>query len=340
MTGADAVLWSAVDRWIDAAPLPSDLADHRLQLLAARRLRDTGRPVPPEFVEHERMAAVVAMTAPLVLERVREALAGPLVLFKGMEVAARYPEPALRIFHDLDVLVPDAPAAQARLLAAGFEEVGDAALYVDIHHLRPLKWPTLPTMVEVHHGPKWPVYAAAPAAAELIGSAMPGSTGVPGVLALRPPAHALVLAAHSWSNVPLGRLRDLLDVHLVAAEAEPADITALARRWGMERVWETTCAASAALLDPRRRPTVPLLTWARGLRRVRSRTVLEYHLERWTSCFWAIPPRRALGETLSVVRRELRPEADEGWSRKLRRTVAATRDARRRKRDHDERLSR
>ena len=83
-----------------------------------------------------------------------------MILFKGMEVAARYPDPALRVFHDLDILVPDSAAAQARLIAAGFEEVGEPEIYEDIHHLRPLRSPGLPIVVEVHHAPKWPDHAA------------------------------------------------------------------------------------------------------------------------------------------------------------------------------------
>lgn len=332
--------WAAVDRWVDAAPEPADLAEHRLQLLAARRMRATGRPVPEEFLELERHAAVVEMTAPMVLDRVRAAVDGPLVLFKGMEVAARYPEPRLRVFHDLDVLVPDSQAAQRRLIDAGFVEVGDPSVYEDIHHLRPLKWPALPIVVEVHHEPKWPRFATPPATDALMDAAVPGSTDVEGVLALPPAAHALVLAAHSWSNVPLGRLRDLIDVRIVAAEAAPGEVDALARAWGMERLWRTTAAATDALLDPRRRPTLPLRTWARGLRRARGRTVLESHLEHWTSGFWAIPPRRALRETTSAARRELRPAPGESWGSKLRRSAVAARDAGRRKSDHDVRLPR
>ena len=322
----------------DAAPLPSEIEAHGLQLVAARRLRELGRPVPEEFVAQERDATVIAITAPMVLQRVREALDCPVVLFKGMEVAARYRDPALRTYHDLDILVPDAEAAQRALLAAGFEESGNPEVYIDIHHLRPLKWPQLPVIVEVHHAPKWPLYATAPPAHELIRSAVQGTTGVPGVLALPPAPHALVLAAHSWSNVPLGRLRDLLDVHLVAAESPPGELMALARRWGMDRVWATTRRALASLLDPRRPPSIPLRTWARGLRTTRSRTVLEYHVERWTSGFWAVPPRRAIAVAGSTARRELRPLEGETWGTKLSRSGRALRDAGRRKREHDDAL--
>ena len=91
------------------------------------------------------------------------------MLFKGPETAAHYPHPALRRFWDLDLLVPDAGATQRSLLKAGFREVGDPALYADIHHLRPLTLPGLPLAVEVHDRPKWadglrpPGYGGSPA---------------------------------------------------------------------------------------------------------------------------------------------------------------------------------
>ncbi|MGD9570390.1 MAG: nucleotidyltransferase family protein [Thermoleophilia bacterium] len=335
LTGpAEARLWGAVDRWIGPVVHEDDLAEHRLQLLAARALRQAGRPVPEGFIELESIATVVGITAPLVLERVRAAVDGPVVLFKGMEVAAHYPDPALRLFHDLDILVPDAPAAQRALIAAGFEEVGEPEVYEDIHHLRPLKLPSLPTIVEVHHAPKWPLYATPPPASELIARAVPGHTGVDGVLALDPASHALVLAAHSWSNVPLGCIRDLVDVQLVARRSTPAEVASLARRWGVAGMWGTTDAAARAVLAGGR-PTLPMLTWAGGLRAPRGRTVLESHLERWFAGFWAVPARHAADECLRVARKELRPEGGEGWPAKLSRSAAAVRGAGRRKADHD-----
>ena len=82
---------------------------------------------------------------------------------KGPEVALRYPGPALRGFRDLDLLVPDAPAVQRELLAAGFEPVGLPEKYAAIHHLRPLAYPGLPLLVEVHDRPKWPEHLRTPA---------------------------------------------------------------------------------------------------------------------------------------------------------------------------------
>lgn len=327
---------AAAGRWIDRAPLPEDIVEHRLELLAARHLRERGEEVPEEFADMELKTTVVAMMAPAVLEQVRAAAEGPVILFKGLEVAQRYPDPEMRFFHDLDIIVPDAPAVQAQLLAAGFHEVGEPEVYEGIHHLRPLKLPGHPVLVEVHHEPKWLSRTRPPAAADLIADARPGRTGVDGVDALSPAAHALVLATHSWSNHPLWRLRDLLDIGLVAAETTPAEVAALARRWGMHRMWRTTLDAIDAMVAPRLRPTLPMRTWARNVRDVRGRTVAEYHLERWLAPFWGLPPRPALASVAANVRRDIRPDRDEPWADTARRITRSVSAAGTRKSVHDD----
>ena len=42
-----------------------------------------------------------------------------MVLMKGLEVGAYYPDPGLRPFRDLDLLVDDAERAQQALIEAG-----------------------------------------------------------------------------------------------------------------------------------------------------------------------------------------------------------------------------
>ena len=178
---------------------------------------------------------------PLLLERIRTATEGPLLLVKGPEVARLYPDPALRSFRDLDILVPDAPATQRQLLAAGFQETGDPRLYEQIHHLRPLFWPGLPLLVEVHSSPKWIASLDPPPAAELIRTAARSQAGPPGVLAPSPAQHALLLAAHAWAHRPLSRLRDLIDIAVVAARSRASrdpgagEVVGVAARVGHHR---------------------------------------------------------------------------------------------------------
>lgn len=330
-------IWEAVDRLVDRAPSLADLRSHRLELFAARRWRSRGIPVPEDLVEQERRAAVVTLAAPVLLERVRAACDGEIVMLKGLDVAARYPDPALRAFGDVDLLVSDASAVQGALLAAGFEEVGDPSLYLGIHHLRPLRWPDLPLVVEIHSRPKWidggPV---APTTAELLAVAVPSELGVK---VLPPAYHALLLAAHSWAHEPLRRLRDLIDVAVMAEAAGRSEVAELARAWRIERLWRVTIAAADAVLLGRDRPWA-LHLWAQNLAKARERTVLENHLQRWLSDFWVMSPLAAAARIPATVGNELRPEGDEGWGNKLSRSLRAMRNASQRRSAHDAEVER
>ena len=334
---APSELWAAVDRLVDRAPSLADLSSHRLELLAGRRWRALGKPVPPAVVDQERRAAVVQLAAPVLLGRVRAAYEGELALLKGLEVARRYPEPGLRMFGDVDLLADDADSAQRALLAAGFREVGDPSLYEDIHHLRPLQWPDLPLVVELHSRPKWVEgIAPAPSTAELLAAAVPGPHGFD---VLPPAHHALLLAAHSWAHEPLRRLRDIVDVVAVAEAGGWDDVTALARSWRVERLWRSTRAVANAVLYGGRRPLAVRL-WAQNLETARERTVLENHLQRWFSDFSIMPAHRAAARMPATLAGEISPEGGEGWRPKLSRSRHAIRNASRRRSEHDEELAR
>jgi hypothetical protein len=333
MTARLARLWERVDELIDAAATPGDLYSHRLELLAARRFRATGRPVPVPFVEAERFAAVAALTAPVVVQLVADTLDEPSMVIKGPEVAAHYPDAALRSFWDVDILVRDAQAAQQRLLDAGFTPVGDPALFVDIHHLRPLQPNGMALAVEIHSEPKWLEGKRPPALEALFEAAMPGALGVEGVLTLRPAEHALVLAAHSWAHEPLRRLRELLDVALVAARADPSEIDAKAREWKIERMWRTTMETIDSIFFGAAEPRV-LRVWAQNLRLARERTVLEHHAERLLSDFWARPLPIALRRLPLNVWNDARPERSEGARARLARARLAVRNASQRRSEH------
>jgi len=331
-------LWAAVTELVERAPTIADLRSHGLELLAARRWRATGREVPDDIAQLEQTAAVVSLAAPAVLAQIRLAYDGPAILHKGVEVAVFYPDPVTRIFGDVDVLVPDAEEAQQALLAAGWEPTGDPELYVDIHHLRPLKWRDLPVVVEIHSRPKWVDRLSPPSVTELLERAVP-STVAEGFLALPPAEHALLLAAHSWAHEPLLRLRDLIDIAAVAGAAEEEAIEVAARRWGVAKVWRSTRDALESVLTSRTRPWSVRL-WARNLPRVRERTVLEHHLERWLSDFWVFSPWKAAASLPRIFVDEVRPSPDETWNAKLRRTTRTMRNASRPRSEHRDELAR
>jgi len=319
-------LWKALEKRFDAASEEGVLA-HRLAPLAAVTLRRMGRAVPASWLAEEREAAVRMLAVRPVLQAVRANCDGPVVLMKGPEVARRYPESA-RLFGDLDLLVPNARLTHEQLRGGDFVEVGDPELYYRLHHLRPLAWQGLPLAVEIHSTAKWPDRLHRPAgmAAELIEAAAPSTLGIDGILAPDPARHAVLLAAHAWAHEPLRTLRDLVDIAALAAEAEQAEVERLVRAWRIESLWGTTEAAAAALFEEGL-PPLALRLWARHLPAVRERTVLEGHLQGWVSGFWALPPREAVAQSLSSLRKDLLRAPEEGWKAKLARTRIALRHA-------------
>jgi len=317
--------WEAADRLLDTMSTDA-VRLHRVAPLAARRLKRLGRAVPQLFLHEERAARAAMMVLPSLLRRIREAYDRPVLVIKGPEVAARYPD-AARSFDDLDLLVEDARGAQRALLAAGFVEVPDPTdHYVGIHHLPPLVWPELPLKIELHTRPKWPRYLPAPPVQPLFDEAVTSFCAVDGIDAPAAHHHALIVAAHAWGHTPLRDLRDLLDVAATAREADEADLRRAAHEWRIDRLWDATRSTVEWRLYGGRRP-IAVALWARQLIDLREATVLEGHLVRWASPLWALPLRRALPVSLQRVFSDLRPEAGMSWSEKRRSVFRAVRHA-------------
>jgi hypothetical protein len=347
--GASTTIWDAVDRLVDRAVQLSDLRAHGLHLLAARRWRVLGRTVPSELAHDEAHSALTFLTIPLVLAKVRDSYDGPMLILKGPEVAARYPHPTLRPFGDIDLLVPDAEAAQRALLSAGFQKAQDPPwayrlkhttgtdLFANKQHCHPLLWPGLPIHIEIHRRPNWPQWLHAPGMEELFGASLSESAVGVGMSSLPRPHHALVLVAHAWVASPLKLVRDLIDIAVMSDGVAPSEIQALAGRWGMGRMWQTTVAAVDALLLGGRSGSAQQI-WARHLASVRERTVLERHLERWIASFWALPPRQAVRIAATNIASDLRPAAAESWREKARRTARALQRPLTPKSEHDNSL--
>ena len=108
----DEFVWEAVYRLLDGTSDFEALRAHRLHLLAGRRWRELGEEIPTELAQDERLAAIVALLAPGLLRRVVSLCDTSVVLHKGPEIAARYPDPVLRPCIDLDVLVEDAESTR------------------------------------------------------------------------------------------------------------------------------------------------------------------------------------------------------------------------------------
>jgi hypothetical protein len=326
-------MWDRVDELLAHAPHTAALRLHRVELLEARRRRAAGLDAGA-FIDDEGLALAVDLAAPALLERIRDACDGPLVLFKGAEVALDYPGPRLRRFRDLDLLSGDAERAQAALIAAGFVEINDPENYRDIHHLRPLWWPGLPLVVELHSRPKWIDGVAGPPVEELLEASVPGRLGVQGVDALAPEHHTLILAAHDWAHEPLGRLGNLIDVAVTQTRSDDAELAALARRWGCARMWRTTRTAVRAVLEGEGR-SAGVALWARHLPAVRERTVFETHAQELLAPLWGVPPSRAPALVRGAMASTAGRSGAEPWRAKLRRAFTALGNAGMSRSDHD-----
>ena len=296
-------MFEHVDRLLaSTSSSASVLRVHRVELLDAARRRAAGLELEPDLIADETRAAVNEMAATGLLARIRAAYDGPLLLMKGPEVAAAYGANGLRSFGDLDILTDDAPAAQAALIAAGFQEVFDEEIYEDIHHLRPLWWPGLPLVVELHMRANWPAAIPGPSTEELLAAAVPSTLGVPGITTLPPEHHTLVLAAHAWEHQALGRLGNMVDIAVMLRRADDAEVTRLARAWGCSRMWRTTRRAVRAVVEGKGHSAAVTL-WARHLRGARERTVFEWHVKDLVSPLWGYPVARVPGAILSEARR-------------------------------------
>ena len=334
------LLWTGVERLIDRCAGPDDLRAHRLHLLAVRRWRLLGLDVAPELRDEQRRAVLFTLAVPRVLEEIRAACDGPILLLKGPEVGAYYPDPALRPATDIDLLVEDPDTVQARLLEAGFVAIGpDETFYLTAHHRRPLVHPALGVKVEIHRRPEWVKWGVAPPVAQLFGAAVTSATGVAGISTVPAAHHALLLAAHSWSNLPLRRISDLVDLEALIADLHRDDVAALAERWDIAGVYRTMIGAADALLlgSPR---TSALRTWASDMIDVREPTVFRTHIRRLAGPFWALPPRRAARVAVGVVVEEILPAPGESRRDKLARVRQGVLHPRRPRSEHERRISR
>jgi Uncharacterised nucleotidyltransferase len=297
---------------------------HELGPLAAVRWRAIGREVPSELLAEERATRLVARLTPIVLAAVRAAYSGPILLLKGPEIAGRYPQQARR-YSDIDLLVRDPAAARAAFLAAGFENVDipDVAAY----HAKPIVMPGVPLNIELHVSPKWPSRLRPPDSEELFGSAVTSLVGVEGLQAPAPHHHALIVAAHGWAHTALRNARDLVDLAVMAAASDEAQIEEVAARWGVRRLWGTASATADWLLGDGTRPPLAVRVWARHLLTLRDATLSEAYLERWLSCFWILPPRDGVAQFGRTVAGDVRPRDGESWPETLRRLVHGVRGA-------------
>lgn len=275
-------LWTSLDRVIAASPDAAALRVHGLGPIAAWRMRLRSEEVPSEIERLAYGAAYAAVTAVPLLEKVIGILQEPVLVLKGPEVAALYPERTLRTYGDLDLLVEDLPSAERRLRDAGFSELMPDRKIEGHHHDSPLGMGNLALTVELHRDPGWLSWLTPPSNRELMASAVPSATGVEGALALPVDQQALHLASHAWRHGPFNTLIHLVDIELIRQQSDPGRLDALARRWGLERVWRAECAMiDWYIYGMAETPGALQRFWARHLVRPRERSLMEYYAAFW-----------------------------------------------------------
>ena len=266
-------IWAAARRAHRLDRRSADADGQPDALARGERWRELGREVPAELEEAVRSAALATLVVPLLLTRVRDVVARPL-LSQG-PIAARYPDPGAPVDTDPDLLVRDAHDAQRRLVDAGFVEVGDAARYVDGPHERPLVLaPDTPSPSKLPPPAELAALAWRAADGGALRAAETAATGVEGVLTLAPIHHALVVAMHAWRHGPMSHIGHLVDVAVMADGLDADELRVTARRWVFTASGRTTSEAADAVLYGAPEPWA-LRTWARNLSTGRERTVLE-----------------------------------------------------------------
>ncbi|HEX4521712.1 MAG TPA: nucleotidyltransferase family protein [Gaiellaceae bacterium] len=295
---------------------------HGLAPIASAFCKARGETAPDELQRLERVATIANASAPLLLERIRSSCEGPLLLFKGPEVAHLYPGSA-RGFGDIDLLTPRAEEVHRALCAAGFVEIRSEAPSGH-HHLTALAWPSLPLSVEVHSRLNWPKELPALGSSALFESGVPAAAA--GFTAPDALHHTLILAVHGWQHHPLRVLRDLVDVAAMSVTLDQTELRSQASRLGISRLWGTTERAADALFYGGAR-SLSLRTWARSLEQVRQRSMLEIDLEAMISGFWWMKPRVAAATAFSLAHRRLLARPDETARGRALAALAWLRDA-------------
>jgi hypothetical protein len=125
------------------------------------------------------------------------------------------------------------------------------------------------------------------------------------------------VAAHAWEERPLRRLLDLVDVRLLLDETDREETAAVAKAWGLERVWAATLAAADAVLGGRPEPWT-LRTWARNTPAARGRTRAEELLERALAPYAAMPAPAATRCSARALAKAMNPRSGETLTGRLR----------------------
>ena len=258
---------------------------------------------------------VSASQSPHILQRVRAAVPGRLLIIKGPEIAARYPAPHHRVYNDLDVLAERPGDVYGALRDAGWRPIHSGA-FDRTHQFPSLVDDTTSLPIEVHRRLAWPAWVRAPRPESLLERAVPSRLGIGGLETLDPVDHTLQLCAHSWLHRPFRALRDLLDVELFRQECDPRELDRRAREWGLERLWRLTARANDHLFRGAGRRPLGLALLGRHVLGVRPSSRLPEVVMKAIGRFAVTTPWRAVRS--AVVELATKVERDEILPRRRR----------------------
>lgn len=209
-----------------------ELADEAARAAVPQAVRDGLR---QDFM----LAGGRAMIVERQLGQVLGALAGagvPAVVVKGAALAALFPDPALRVYGDLDILVPQAQLDQAEAVLDG---LGYRAMFdrewslAHHHHLPPMEDAEGRLAVELHWRLDDPGRAGRLPAGELWSRVAAWSVGGQQALRLEQVDAALHVCRHVVvQNRARGGLRALADLAQAMGGWGPGEWEALVRRAG------------------------------------------------------------------------------------------------------------
>jgi hypothetical protein len=299
MTLLSGGIWPGLFAIIDRNNDPEELEYHGLSALAADHWAEIGRPVPPE-VRSRRVGYVASqLEAQRLVASTCLAIDGPIVLLKGLDVAARYPESTLRRVRDVDALVSDADRVHDSLLTSGFRPIVEAGAswqphdYDDLHELAPVECPGISMRLEVHRRPNWPSWGTPPPLDEILEAAVASTVAMDGVLAPSLEHQTLLVLAHSWSRQSFLQLCQLVDFAVLVEHCDFDVVRRTARAWGLARLLDIgRHAVDSVLLS--RRPDPRVVRWlAPQLRTLAIPSPARRQFDRYAATYFVLPPLRA-----------------------------------------------
>ena len=244
-----------------------------------------------------RMLTAKVLSGLAVLQRMRQLTVHPLLLLKGLQVASLYPQMWMRDTGDVDILTTAPDDVYRDLVAGGFQPRNVAV--IKTHHQLPPLWnQEFNVSVEVHRRPNTGQFARFVTPEEVFAQSTESRVQLDGIRGPSPEHDFALHLAHSWSDRPVGRARDLIDLTLLADALDHGNATEVARRYRLRRVWRASLQARDALLD-HERPPLALQQVTRHLTQPYDSQHDVYR--RLTSPLWADSPFQGF----TILRREL-----------------------------------